>query len=109
MLWFMLLYMSVVGVVSGLSRAELANFLPTHPPFTFLAGCLQDRPWQDFSGGGCVFPPFVFYVQELSMRDSLQELVCALCSTALAGCVYAKLNSVFPLLAKRKALHDSST
>ena len=45
MLWFMLLYMSVVGVVSGLSRAELANFLPTHPPFTFLAGCLQDRPW----------------------------------------------------------------
>ena len=27
MLWFMLLYMSVVGVVSGLSRAELANFL----------------------------------------------------------------------------------
>ena len=53
--------------------------------------------------------PFVFYVQELSMRDSLQELVCALCSTALAGCVYAKLKSVFPLLAKRKALHDSST
>ena len=36
MLWFMLLRMSFVGVVSGLSRAELANFLPTHPPFTFL-------------------------------------------------------------------------
>ena len=31
MLWFMLLYMSVVGVVSGLSRAELANFCALGP------------------------------------------------------------------------------